>query len=176
MNQPVPWQVFALVDVLFLLLPVWWVAQSRRIRRWEQSVRDGTWDRRGRLKPQPRPAPEILIRIAVWVAILGFDVVLLGYCFLIFCLLKPWVVFLWSLLLRLDHKPLPAATRLILTCACCGRGINRLERLNLAIAPQCPNCGSQARRWERVPSGWIAYFISLWRIYRWKRAQRRAQP
>jgi predicted RNA-binding Zn-ribbon protein involved in translation (DUF1610 family) len=72
-------------------------------------------------------------------------------------------------------KPLAASTRLVLTCAGCGRFISRNERFNLYFQPACPDCGSKAHKWERITAGWVARLIGQWRLWRWKRAQKGVQ-
>ena len=74
-------------------------------------------------------------------------------------------------------KPLPAATRLVLTCIC-GRVIPRRDHITFFDPPPCSNCGSTERRFERCPAGPVARLIARIRLKLWKRAKarRKATP
>lgn len=69
-----------------------------------------------------------------------------------------------------QRKPLPAATRLVLTCKC-GRAIPRREHMALVDPRPCPDCGSTRRRWERCPAGPVARLIARIRLKLWNRAR-----
>lgn len=74
--------------------------------------------------------------------------------------------------MRLETKPLPAATRLVVTCKGCGRIIPRREQIDLLAVPECPNCECTGRKFERIPAGWVARLKAHFRLMRWKKAQK----
>ena len=66
-------------------------------------------------------------------------------------------------------KPLPAAERVVLTCACCGVAIRRSERYTLMEPAPCRYCGSSRRRWERWSPTIFSKLSAWWKLRRWKK-------